>query len=172
MAGRPVAGQTAYTRRRAQSRSGRQSGARAARPAATHVAHAGVLTVAGPAHFILYVADQAAATAFWTTVLDHSPTLDVPGMTEFALAEGTVLGLMPEAGIRALLGPALPDPASARGVPRCELYLVVADPGGHHARALAAGARELSPLTQRTWGDEAAYCLDRDGHVVAFASRP
>jgi catechol 2,3-dioxygenase-like lactoylglutathione lyase family enzyme len=128
--------------------------------------------MAGPAHFILYVADQAAATEFWTTVLDRAPSLEAPGMTEFTLAQGAVLGLMPEAGIRALLGPALPDPASARGIPRCELYLVVDDPGGVHARALAAGARELSPLTQRTWGDHAAYSLGPDGHVVAFASRP
>jgi len=115
------------------------------------------------------MADQAEATTFWTAVLRDQPSLDVPGMTEFTLTPDTVLGLMPEAGIRALLGPALPDPALARGVPRCELYLVVDDPLGHHARALAAGAREL---TQRTWGDHAAYCLDGDGHVIAFANRP
>jgi Glyoxalase/Bleomycin resistance protein/Dioxygenase superfamily len=122
------------------------------------------------AHFILYVADQVAATAFWTAVLDRRPTLDVPGMTEFTLIEGTVLGLMPEAGIRALLGAVLPDPALARGVPRAELYLVVADPAAYHSRALAAGARELAPLAQRGWGDTVGYCLDLDGHVVAFAS--
>ena len=34
------------------------------------------------------------------------------------------------------------------------------------------GAIELSPLTRRPWGDDAAYCLDPDGHVVAFATRP
>ena len=123
----------------------------------------------GPAEFILYVADQAASRVFWSAVLGQSPSLDVPGMTEFTLTHGAVLGLMPEAGISALLGPALPDPALGRGVPRCELYLVVDDPAGHHERALAAGARELSPLSQRAWGDETAYCLDRDGHVIAFA---
>jgi len=128
--------------------------------------------MAGPAHFILYVDDQVTATAFWTAVLGRSPSLDVPGMTEFTLTPGTVLGLMPEASIRALLGPVLPDLAPARSIPRCELYLVVDDPQGHHARALAAGARELSPLRQRRWGDKAAYSLDRDGHVIAFASRP
>jgi len=59
--------------------------------------------MAGPAHFILYVDDQVTATAFWTAVLGRSPSLDVPGMTEFTLTPGTVLGLMPEASIRALL---------------------------------------------------------------------
>jgi hypothetical protein len=124
------------------------------------------------AQFILYVADQGAATIFWNRVLQRSPSLEEPGMTEFTLTEGAVLGLMPEAGISALLGEALPDPSGARGIPRSELYLVVDDPGGHHMRALAAGARELSPLARRAWGDEAAYSLDPDGHVLAFASRP
>lgn len=124
------------------------------------------------AQFIFYVTDQGAATAFWRRVLQRSPSLEEPGMTEFTLAEGAVLGLMPEAGIRALLGQGLPDPARASGIPRSELYLVVDDPVAHHERALAAGARELSPLARRDWGDHAAYSLDPDGHVIAFASRP
>lgn len=107
---------------------------------------------------------------FDRAVLAAEPTLDVPGRTEFALTTGAVLGLMPEAGIRRLLGAALPDPAQARGVPRAELYLVVEDPGACHARALAAGARELSPLQRRDRGHTVAYSLDPDGHVVAFAS--
>lgn len=136
------------------------------------LASGGRYAVNGPAHLIFYVADQAAATSFWAAVLGRHPELDVPGMTEFALTGSTVLGLMPETGITALLGPALPDPAAARGVPRSELYLVVDDPAAYHARALAAGARELSPLALRNWGDRAAYSLDADGHVIAFAGRP
>lgn len=126
----------------------------------------------GPVHLILYVRDQEAATAFWRAVLDRTPALHVPGMTEFTLDARVVLGLMPEAGIRSLLGPALPDPAAGHGVPRAEVYLVVDDAAACHARALAAGARELSPLASRSWGDDAAYSLDPDGHVLAFASRP
>jgi catechol 2,3-dioxygenase-like lactoylglutathione lyase family enzyme len=120
-------------------------------------------------HFILYVSDQARSAAFYAAALGFAPRLDVPGMTEFDLPGGGVLGLMPEAGIRRLLGEALPDPARAAGVPRAELYLVVDDPEGAHARALAAGARELSPLRPRGWGHAAAYALDPDGHVLAFA---
>jgi hypothetical protein len=55
-------------------------------------------------------------------------------MTEIALGTQVVLGLMPEAGIRALLGSALPDPASAHGIPCAELYLVVDDAAAYHAR--------------------------------------
>lgn len=126
-------------------------------------------------HLILYVRDQAAAAAFWRAVLGMPPALDEPGMTEFALGTQTVLGLMPEAGIGSLLGPSLPDPAAARGIPRAEIYLVVpdaADAAACHSRALAAGAAELSPLARRSWGDHAAYSLDPDGHVIAFATRP
>ena len=93
-------------------------------------------------------------------------------MTEFTLGTQVVLGLMPEAGIRSLLGPSLPDPAAARGIPRAEVYLVVDDAAAYHARAKAAGAIELSALTRRSWGDDAAYSLDPDSLVVAFATRP
>ena len=121
------------------------------------------------AHFILYVPDPRASAEFWTRALGYAPRLDVPGMTEFDLGGGAVLGLMPEVGIRRLLGHALPDPATAHGVPRAELYLFVADVAASHARALAAGARELSPPARRDWGHVAAYALTPDGHVVAFA---
>jgi len=122
-------------------------------------------------HFILYVEDQAESSRFYTCVLGRNPDLDVPGMTEFRLPGGAVLGLMPMAGIRRLLGPALPDLAEGTLLPRAELYLLVEEPARFHERALAAGARELSPLLPRDWGDEAVYSLDRDGHVLAFARR-
>ena len=121
------------------------------------------------AHFILYVADQRASADFYVRALDSRPRLDVPGMTEFALGGGAVLGLMPVAGIRRLLGERLPDPARAAGVPRAEIYLHVDDVAAAHARALAAGAVELSAPAMRDWGDFAAYSLDPDGHVLAFA---
>lgn len=121
-------------------------------------------------NFILYVGDQARSRDFYAAALGMAPRLDVPGMTEFELAPGCVLGLMPEKGIKRLL-PALPDPAAAAGTPRAEVYLTVPDPGAFHARALAAGGRELSPLEPRGWGDKAAYSLDPDGHVLAFAAR-
>jgi catechol 2,3-dioxygenase-like lactoylglutathione lyase family enzyme len=120
------------------------------------------------AHFILYVRDQAASTAFYRSVLGVVPTLDVPGMAELPVAEHTVLGLMPESGALRLLG-AAHDPVKGRGGPRAEVYLVVDEPAAYHARALAAGAREVSALAPRDWGHDAAYSLDLDGHVIAFA---
>ena len=116
--------------------------------------------------FILYVADQQRARDFYAQVLEAQPTLDVPGMTELPLPGGGALGLMPESGIRRLL-PDLPE----GGGPRAELYLRVEDPQGMLSRALEAGARELSPLQLRGWGEEAGYVLDPDQHVLAVARK-
>ncbi len=124
------------------------------------------------AHFILYVRDQRASAEFYARALGIAPRLDVPGMTEFALSDTSVLGLMPEAGIVRLLNDAIADPAPAHGAeraPRAELYVIVPDVAAAHARAIEAGATELSPPTRRDWGHEASYLRDPDGHVLAFA---
>jgi catechol 2,3-dioxygenase-like lactoylglutathione lyase family enzyme len=121
------------------------------------------------AHLIFYVRDQAASTSFFRSVLLLEPILEVPGMTEFALPGGAVLGLMPERGIVALLGAEI-DPARANGAPRAELYLLVDDPSAYHGRALVAGAAELSGPMDRDWNHRVAYSSDLDGHVIAFAS--
>jgi len=120
-------------------------------------------------YFVLYVADQKRSAAFYRQVLGIEPRLDVPGMTEFDLGGGSVLGLMPEAGIQRLLGSALSTPFPSADAARAELYLLLPQAQAHHARALAAGARELSSLQRRNWGHWAAYSLDPDGYVLAFA---
>lgn len=122
------------------------------------------------AHIILYVRDQVLSTAFFAYVLDQEPVLNVPGMTEFELNENCLLGLMPETGIKRLLGEPLPDPASGNGIPRAELYLVVDDALAHYLRALEKGALPLSELADRDWGQKVAYCLEPNGHVLAFAT--
>lgn len=124
------------------------------------------------AHLILFVKDQEQSMRFYSAVLGRIPRLHVPGMTEFELSDTCIFGLMPEAGIKRLLGSKLPDPASASGVPRSELYLRVDDPTTYHLRALEMGAKELSGPEKRSWGDLAAYSLDLDGHLLAFAKAP
>src|SRR3990167_2807310 len=121
-------------------------------------------------HTILYVADQKCSTDFYRAVLSLEPILDVPGMTEFKLSEGHILGLMPEKGIKRLIGDKLPDPAQANGVPRVELYIRVSDPEAMFAKAKELGAKELSPILERDWGGRAGYVMDSDGHVLALAT--
>ena len=130
-----------------------------------------MMTIIEKSHFILYVRDQEASSAFYARVLNTAPTLHVPGMTEFLLGENVVLGLMPQQGIRNLLGAAVGEPGPGSRMAGAEVYLVVADPAAYHRRALAAGARELSGLTLRNWGDEVVYSADPDGYILAFARR-
>ncbi|MEN8007671.1 MAG: VOC family protein [Candidatus Krumholzibacteriota bacterium] len=120
--------------------------------------------------FILYVSDQQASRDFYAAILEREPVLDVPGMTEFELLDGSSLGLMPEAGIQKLLGEALPEPAFGDGGLRAEVYLLVDDPRACLRRAVTAGARLLSECAARDWGDLAGYCLDADGYVLGFAA--
>ncbi len=121
--------------------------------------------------FILYVSDQKKSRDFYARILDIEPVLDVEGMTEFQLSVKTKLGLMPYKGIRKILNEDIPDPESANGVPRCEIYLLSETAGEYCLRAKAAGAEEISPLGKRDWGDSAAYYSDPDGHVIVFAEK-
>ncbi len=122
------------------------------------------------AYFILYVANQEKSCKFYEEVLGLKPRLNVPGMTEFKLNNGSILGLMPERGIKKLLGDSIESPSEANGIPRSELYLIVDHPKEYHLRALNSGARELSAFEERSWGHSAAYSSDLDGHVLVFAT--
>ena len=114
------------------------------------------------AEFILYVADQARARDWWAATLDNAPSLDVPGMTEFDL-DGATLGLMPAAGITALIG----DGLRVGDGQRCEVYLpglahVAWPDGGGRARWREARGRAHSLCRRRgvglgtwAWGVEA-----------------
>ena len=124
------------------------------------------------AHFILYVSDQKRSADYYREVLGLDPFLDVPGMTEFKLGDGSILGLMPEESASRLLGSGTIPPSASGSTPpvlKAELYLVVDSPGIYHQRALSCGGIELSPLMDRNWGHRAAYSVDRDGHVLAVA---
>ncbi len=122
-------------------------------------------------NFILYVKDQGQSTAFYQEVLDREPTLNVPGMTEFDLGDGFVLGLMPEKGIKKLLGETIDDPEKNNGSSRCELYFRADSPQKQIEKAHRAGAKILQPVIKRSWGDEVGYVKDADGHVIAFAKK-
>ena len=115
-------------------------------------------------HFILFVDQQARSRDFYRAVLNLEPRLDIPGMTEFELAAGTILGLMPKDSVRVLLG-------LEAGSGSSELYLVVPDPATVAARALEHGADVVTPFALRDWGAKVIYLRDPEGHIVALADR-
>lgn len=120
-------------------------------------------------HTILYVSDKNRSTEFYKKLLAIEPQLDVPGMTEFKLSENHVLGLMPEKGIKKLLGDKIVAPRPTSEFPKAELYFRIDNPEQIFKRALELGAKELSPIQARDWGDRAGYVMDFDGYVLAFA---
>lgn len=121
--------------------------------------------------FILYVKNQQESCDFYRSLLLKEPLLNVPGMTEFELSDTSILGLMPESGIVKILENAVPHPSKGNGIPRCELYLTVDNPAEYFKRAVKLSAVPVSEMKLRDWGDEAAYCADPDGHIIAFTKR-
>lgn len=122
-------------------------------------------------HIILYVDNQQESTVLYSRLLSMEPSLNVPGMTEFTLAENIKLGLMPNKGIAKILGDNTPHPDEGNGIPRCELYYYVADIEAAYENAVKSGARVISPVEDRDWGDKACYFADGDGHIIAFAEK-
>jgi predicted enzyme related to lactoylglutathione lyase len=121
--------------------------------------------------FILFVKNQEKSRGFYREVLGIEPSLDVPGMTEFAISETAKLGLMPEEGISRILEGRIPHPQHAGGAPRSELYLYVEHADAYFGRLEAAGGKQVSAGAIRNWGDYVAYGTDPDGHLVAFAEK-
>ncbi len=118
--------------------------------------------------FILYVSNQEKSTRFYESLLKIKPCLNVPGMTEFKLSEYVKLGLMPESGIAKIISPQMPNPKKGRGIPRCELYLKVKNADEYFKRGVLLGAKEISELKNRDWGERVGYISDFDGHIIAL----
>ncbi|MDP2384942.1 MAG: lactoylglutathione lyase [Bacteroidota bacterium] len=120
---------------------------------------------------ILYVNDQEKSKDFYEKIFRSKADLHVPGMTEFILSPNCKLGLMPNAGIAKIVSPILPHPETGNGIPRCELYFYVNDLQLEYDNALKTGAKEISGIENRNWGDTVCYVADPDGHVIAFATK-
>lgn len=120
---------------------------------------------------ILYVNDQQASADFYTKLFRQNPDLNVPGMTEFILAENHKLGLMPNKGIAKILADKTPHPDQGNGIPRCELYFYVKDIELEFENATKIGAKLISEIKDQDWGDRVCYFADIDGHIIAFAEK-
>ena len=118
---------------------------------------------------ILYVKDQQASADFYTKLFRQDPDLNVPGMTEFKLSENCKLGLMPNKGIAKILSDNTPHPDQGNGIPRCELYFYVENIEIEFENAIQIGAKLISEIKDRDWGDKVCYFADTDGHIIAFA---
>jgi catechol 2,3-dioxygenase-like lactoylglutathione lyase family enzyme len=121
-------------------------------------------------HLVLAVADVDRAYEFYREVFGWESHLEWPGeYTELVVTEGDRLGLYRRDGFSVTAGA---EPADLNGrVSPAYLYVRVDDLDETIERLRRAGARALSPRSERSWGEEAAYFADPDGNVVAVARR-
>ncbi len=120
---------------------------------------------------ILYVNEQELSSKFYQNIFRQEPELDVPGMTEFRISDNCKIGLIPNMGIAKILGGKTPHPDKGIGIPRCELYFYVHDVQVEFDNAIESGAKLISPIIDRDWGDKVCYFSDPDGHIIAFAEK-
>ncbi len=120
---------------------------------------------------IIYVADQERSTLFYKVILKKEPILNVPGMAEFQITNDMLLGIMPESSIAKILEDKTPHPSKGNGIPRCELYLFSENTQQTFDLAIKAGAKEISKIQARDWGDTVGYLADPDGHIIALAKK-
>ncbi len=117
---------------------------------------------------IVAVHDLARAARFYEVAFGWPVAVDVPVYREYALPEGMRLGLYLRDGFvkntGAPVGLRTPEHTTAT-----ELYLTVDEPAALASRLVGLGARCLSPLAERPWGDVAAYFEDPEGNVVVIA---
>lgn len=119
---------------------------------------------------ILAVDDVPRAVRFYRQAFAWAQEVDAPNYAEFRLPNGLHLGLYERDGF-ALNVNEPPFPIPAGTLCPTELYVDVSDVSAAIAQVERAGARLLSPLSPRDWGDEVAYFSDPDGNVLALARR-
>ena len=117
---------------------------------------------------ILAVRDLPRAARFYREAFGWPVRVDAPVYVELELPDGRGLGLYDREGFAANTGrpPAARPLGATTGT---ELYFHCDDLPEALARVEAAGGTLLAPLTDKPWGDEAAYWADPDGNVVVLA---
>ena len=123
-----------------------------------------------PTHIltILAVKDLKASAAFYEEAFGWPARVRVPVYVELELPDGRGLGVYQRESFALNTG-RLPARVPDGEISGTELYLRCADVAQTIDRLREAGARELSPLAPRDWGDDAAYFADPDGNVLVVA---
>ena len=117
---------------------------------------------------ILAVDELDRGKRFYDEAFGWPIAVQVPVYVEYALPGAMRLGIYERQGFGLNTGQ-VPEQIGAGKLAPTELYFHIADPQLAIARLRKAGARELSPLAPRDWGDEAAYFADPWGNVLVLA---
>lgn len=121
---------------------------------------------------ILAVADVTRARDFYERAFawPRNPLVDYANYVEYLPPDGGAVGLYRREGFAGEVG-AEPVELGGERIASSYLYLRVDDVESTVAALGDAGARPLSPLAERAWGERAAWFADPDGNVLAVAQR-
>ncbi len=118
---------------------------------------------------IIYVENQEKTKMFFQLLLNKHPMLDVPGITEFELLDGSILGIMPDTRLGKLFSDRFEKKDKKKSLPHIEFYFISNNADTLHKRALELGATEIREFSNMDWGHRVAYSINHDGHIFAFA---
>jgi len=118
---------------------------------------------------IIFVENQKKSRDFYKEVLDMEPFMDVPGITEFKLADNMLLGIMPSEGLKNMMDLKAIKHWEEGSTPKCQIYLPVDEPDEYYKRAIKAGGKGIMEGKPTPWGGYICYCMDLDGNLLAFA---
>lgn len=122
-------------------------------------------------YFIIYVDNLDKTKIFYELLFNRKPVLDEPGMCEFKLPDDSTLGIMPNTSLEKLFGKTFEIQKNKKALPQTEFYFLVDNALPFHNKAIQLGATEIRKLSKMDWGDKAAYSINHDGHILAFAER-
>jgi lactoylglutathione lyase len=124
----------------------------------------------GPRHdvTILAVKDINRSVAFYSEAFGWSVSIHTKRYVEFGLPGGRGLALCRRNAFTHETGAVVPE-SSTDATSGVQVYLRCDDLPRVIARLHTAGARALSKVRERDWGEEVAYFADPDGHVIAVA---
>lgn len=120
---------------------------------------------------ILFCSDLTASRRFFDTVFGWPKSVDVPVYVEYEVGPAYRIGLMPQGNTRHFLGEELGSRTFEDGCPRAEIYLSFSEVAPVLERLASEGARCVSELQDRDWGDRTAYFELPDGYILAVAER-
>jgi uncharacterized glyoxalase superfamily protein PhnB len=115
--------------------------------------------------------DARSAIDFLQRAFGFEEKLVVPGPDGTIAHAQLALG-----GAVVMLGSARPDDALGLKTPRQlggvsgGVYITVADPDAHHARAVAAGAKVIMPLVDQEYGSREYGARDPEGNIWCFGT--
>jgi uncharacterized protein len=116
---------------------------------------------------VLAVDSVEVARTFYQGVFGWRAAVEVPVYVELELPHGLRLGLYQREAFAHTVG--RQARRAGEELTGAELYLRVDDLDEAEAALARAGAQRVSARAHRSWGDEAAYYVDPDGHVVAVS---